>query len=78
MNPDNLESAALDGEPSPATAPGMGRDGSPVDGQYEEADTQEITYEPIPPRQTVTVSVRYRVRGRGRPLPYELDEGDGG
>ena len=35
--------------------------------------TEELTYEPIPPRHTHYVQTRYVFRGRGTPLPYDYD-----
>ncbi|MHB1423837.1 MAG: hypothetical protein ACYC3I_11705 [Gemmataceae bacterium] len=51
--------------------------GSLRDEREAEEETEELNYDPIPPKRTVMVSVRYRIRGRGQPLPYPLDVGDG-
>lgn len=50
--------------------------GSPLDERAPGEVLDELKYDPIPPKKTVTVSVRYCSRGRGQPLPYPLDEGD--
>lgn len=41
------------------------------------SDMEELVYDSLPPKQTITVSVRYHIRGRGQPLPHPLDEEDG-
>jgi hypothetical protein len=77
MNPDTNNPAAFPSSGLPQAAPETDRNGSPLDKQAQEADTEELVYDFVPPKQTVTVSVRYRIRGRGQPLPYPLDEEDG-
>jgi hypothetical protein len=73
MNQSKHDTLAHPGSPQAGASPDT--NGSPLDGRGQEAE--ELTYEPVPPKKTVTVSVHYRIRGRGRPLPYPLDEGDG-
>jgi hypothetical protein len=51
--------------------------GSPQDVGERAAQAEELTYDPIPPKKTITVSVRYHVRGRGRPMPYPRAEKEG-
>jgi hypothetical protein len=76
MNPHKSDPAARAQPGLPqATAP-VGGSGSPLGGCGESEDAEELTYDPVPPKKTVTVSVRYRIGGRGQPLPYALDEGD--
>lgn len=36
--------------------------------------TNEIDYNPIPPRRSERVRMRAKFKGRGKPLPYPLDE----
>jgi hypothetical protein len=54
-----------------------GNKGSPVNDREAEEKNEDLKYDPIPPKKTVTVTVRYHIRGRGRPLPYPLGAGDG-
>lgn len=50
--------------------------GSQQGNQEPDIDREELRFDCVPPKKTVTVSVRYRISGRGRPLPYPLDEED--
>lgn len=77
MNPDTNNPAAFAPSGLPQAASETDRNGSRQDNQGQAADTEELSYDFVPPKKTVTVSVRYRIRGRGQPLPYPLDEGDG-
>jgi len=77
MSPSNIDPATLDQGVLTQNIWGVGKNGNPSEIVKQEADTEELNYEPVRPHQTVTLSVRYAVRGRGRPLPYSLDEGDG-
>jgi hypothetical protein len=51
----------------PDVAAEAGSNGSPPDECAREDDTEEVGYDPIPPKKTVTISVHYRIRGRGQP-----------
>ncbi len=55
----------------------MSCNGSSLDNNGQEGDTEELNYDPVRPKKTVLVSMRYRIRGRSQPLPYPLDEEDG-
>jgi hypothetical protein len=61
----------------PPTAAEADRNGSRLDNQGGTEEPEDLTYDFVPPKKSVTLSVRYRIRGRGKPLPYPLDEGDG-
>jgi hypothetical protein len=77
MNPDINNPAPFASPGLPHASSEADRNGSRLDSQEQAADTEELDYDLVPPKQTVTVSVRYRIRGRGQPLPYPLDEEDG-
>jgi len=36
--------------------------------------TDEIDYNPVPPKRSEQVTMRAQFRGRGKPLPYSMDE----
>jgi hypothetical protein len=38
------------------------------------ADHEEIHYNPVPPKRTLTMKVRYRSTGRMQPQPYLLED----
>lgn len=76
MNLHNRDPAAMEQGRSPQATSQAGMNGCPPDGRGRKVDTEELYYEPVPPKKTVTLSIRYRVRGRGRPLPYPLDDAD--
>jgi hypothetical protein len=77
MNPGTNNPAACSLTGLPQTTPEMDRNGSQLDNPAQVADRDELRYDSVPPKKSVTVSVRYRIRGRGRPLPYSLDEEEG-
>ena len=62
---------------APATIPLLPADpnGAVSKNPEEEVESEEIQYNPIPPRRVITVSVQYELQGGGQPLPYEIDEG---
>jgi hypothetical protein len=76
MSPHKNDPAALAQPESSPVNPQAGKNGSPSGGCEQGYAAEELTYDPVPPKKTITVSVRYRIGGRGRPLPYPLDEGD--
>ena len=77
MNPDTNDPAAFAPPGLLQAASQADRNGSGLDNQGQAVDAEELGYDSVPPKHTVTVSVRYRIRGRGQPLPYSLDEEDG-
>lgn len=77
MNPDTKNTAAFASPGLPHASSEADRNGSQLENQEQESDTEELVYDLVPPKKSVIVSVRYRIRGRGQPLPYPLDEEDG-
>lgn len=77
MNPDTKITAAFASPDLPHASSEADRNGSQLESQEQESGTEELVYDLVPPKKSVTVSVRYRIRGRGQPLPYLLDEEDG-
>ncbi len=60
---------------SPPQDPVSGRgQETTTNGHFAEAETEEITYTPVPPRRSLAVTVRYQMRGRGKPLPYPIED----
>jgi hypothetical protein len=76
MNPDAKNPAAFAPSELPQAASEMDSNGSRSGKQGQAVDTEELSYDFVPPKKTITVSVRYHLRGRGQPLPYPLDESD--
>ncbi len=77
MNPHNGDPAADAPSVLPPAASEEGSNGSPLDDHGLAGNTEELNYDPVWPKQTITVSVCYRIRGRSQPLLYPLDEQDG-
>lgn len=77
MNPDTNNPAAFPLSGLPRTTSETDRNGIQLENQGQAVNLEELGYDSVPPKKSVTVSVRYRIRGRGRPLPYSLDEEDG-
>jgi hypothetical protein len=74
MNPHTSDPAVFAPQGLPQADSDTDKNGSRLDNQEQGPDTEELAYDFVPPKQTVTVSVRYRISGRGQPLPYPLDE----
>jgi hypothetical protein len=72
VNPLKNDPAAL-AQPGVPQAP-LGSNGNSPDSCGQGDDTEELTYDPAPPKKTVTVSVRYRIGGRGQ-APLRNDGG---
>jgi hypothetical protein len=77
MKPRNVVPVGFPQSGSPDVAAEASSNGNPTAECAREEDAEDVRYDPIPPKKTVTVSVPYRIRGRGQPLPYPLDEADG-
>jgi len=77
MNTHNTDPAAIGSPGLPQATPEAGSNGTPLEDCGQQEHSELVTYDPVPPKRTVTVSVRYRLRGRGQPLHYPVDEGGG-
>jgi hypothetical protein len=74
MNPPITDPIVPGQSPLPKADSMTDRNGVLPDQPAEDAEAEEIQYNPIPPRRVITISVQYVLQGRGKPLPYELDE----
>lgn len=54
----------------PQASPQTGNDAFPPDDYEQGGTAEELTYDPVLPKQTVTVSVHCHIGDCGRPLPY--------
>jgi hypothetical protein len=55
-------------------AQGPGSNGQTEDDLAGELVSDELTYDPVPPRRSISVRVTCRLHGRGRPLPFPLGD----
>ena len=77
MNAHDGDPAALARLEQPLTAAMTNTNGNLPSEHVPAVEIDDLGYDPVPPRKTITLSVRYHLRRRGQPLPGALDEGDG-
>jgi hypothetical protein len=77
MIPHNNDPAALASPGLPQATSEACINGTPQEDHGQQGNTEELVYERVPPKRTLTVSVCYRIRGRGQPLHFPVDAGDG-